>query len=131
MDPVKQGYSLVTQHMVMYNDCNTTDFLFGGRLLAWIDEAAGLYLREFLDRTHLVTARIDEMSFSNPTKLGETVRIYCKIEALGKSSATVTVYVNNLNYGSQHHNEIARTKMVWVSVNQDGRPEEHGKKMVS
>ena len=80
-------------------------------------------------------------------KINEFIKKDIKLKIIGKKkfNKKLNLLLNNsekvtknnsklqvnlaLNYGSKNHNEIARTKMVWVAVNQSGKPEEHGKKM--
>ena len=70
-NPADEGYQLITRHTVMYPDCNTTHKLFGGRLMQWIDEAAGMFVRCEMHREKVVTAHLDRLSFKRPTQLGE------------------------------------------------------------
>lgn len=118
-----EGYQLVSRHTVMYPDCNTTNRLFGGRLMQWIDEAAGMFVRCSMATDRVVTAYVDNLAFRRPTVLGELIEIYCKVLKFGQTSLTISVVVTNLDVSnpSQRRKKL-ETQMVWVSVDSDGRP---------
>ena len=48
-------------HILMYSDINGQNRLFGGQLLKWIDEVAGVTARRHCGR-NVTTASIDQLS---------------------------------------------------------------------
>ena len=127
-EPAKEGYDLVTRHTVMYPDCNTTNKLFGGRLMQWIDEAAGMYVRCQMQRELVVTGHLDQLSFKRATDLAEIIEIYCKVLRFGRTSLKIAVVVTNLDprRPSERRKKL-QTQMVWVAVDEEGRPAEYAK----
>ena len=122
-NPVDEGFQLITRHTVMYPDCNTTHKLFGGRLMQWIDEAAGMFVRCEMHREKVVTAHLDRLSFKRPTELGEIIEIYCKVLRYGRTSLSIAVMVTNLDPEAPAHRRVKlETQMVWVAIDQDGKP---------
>jgi acyl-CoA thioesterase YciA len=119
----EEGFELVTRHTVMYPDCNTTNRLFGGRLLQWVDEAAGMFVRCHMQHDKVVTAHVDRMSFKRPTELGEIIEVYCKLVKYGRTSLSLAVVVTNLDpkAPSQRRTKL-ETQMVWVAIGDDGKP---------
>ena len=63
----------VTRHIVMENHINPHGHVFGGVLLAWMDEGAGLYAMGRTGCVHLVTVSMDEVAFKAPVKRGDQV----------------------------------------------------------
>jgi len=126
-EPAKEGFDLVTRHTVMYPDCNTTNRLFGGRLMQWIDEASGMFVRCHMQHEKVVTAHLDRLSFKRATQLGEIIEIYCKLLRYGKTSLTIAVVVTNLDptAPSQRRAKL-ETQMVWVAIGEDGKPCPYG-----
>ena len=59
-------------HILMYSDINGQNRLFGGQLLKWIDEVAGVTARRHCGR-NVTTASIDQLSFKDGAYLNETV----------------------------------------------------------
>ena len=126
-EPAKEGFDLATRHTVMYPDCNTTNKLFGGRLMQWIDEAAGMFVRCHMQREKVVTAHLDRLSFKRPTELGEIIEIYCKVLHFGRTSLKIAVVVTNLDpKDPSSRRKKLETQMVWVAVDEDGRSTEYG-----
>ena len=124
--PSDEGYDLVTRHTVMYPDCNTTHKLLGGRLMQWIDEAAGMFVRCQMHREKVVTAHLDRLSFKRPTQLGEIIEIYCKVLRFGRTSLHIAVVVTNLDpENPSEHRVKLETQMVWVAIDAEGKPSEY------
>ncbi len=46
IDQKLEGMELATQHIVMSRDLNQHGFLFGGQMLAWIDEGCAMFVME-------------------------------------------------------------------------------------
>jgi acyl-CoA hydrolase len=122
-DHVAEGFQLVSRHTVMYPDCNVTNRLFGGRLMQWIDDAAGMFVRCNMGSDHVVTAQMDQVRFRRPTQLGEIIEIYCKVTRFGRTSLSIALVVTNLdvNQPSAKRKKL-ETQMVWVNVDEQGRP---------
>lgn len=126
-DHVAEGYQLVSRHTVMYPDCNTTNRLFGGRLMQWVDEAAGMFVRCSMATESVVTAQVDQLRFRRPTQLGEIIEIFCKVTRFGRTSLKISVVVTNLDVSNpSKKRRKLETEMVWVSVDETGRPCPYG-----
>ena len=126
-EPNKEGFDLVTRHTVMYPDCNTTNKLFGGRLMQWIDEASGMFVRCHMQREKVVTAHLDRLSFKRPTELGEIIEIHCKVLKFGRTSLKIAVVVTNLDpKDPSSRRKKLETQMVWVAIVDDGKPCSYG-----
>ncbi|KGJ89467.1 acyl-CoA thioesterase [Thalassotalea sp. ND16A] len=85
----------LSRRLVMPNDLNYANALFGGRALEWIDEEAAMYAICQLGTNSLVTKHIGEISFESPALQGDIVEFGLEIKAVGKSSITVSCLVRN------------------------------------
>ncbi|WOH39239.1 hotdog domain-containing protein [Thalassotalea fonticola] len=85
----------LSRRLVMPNDLNYANSLFGGRALEWIDEEAAIYAICQLETNCLVTKHIGEISFQAPAMQGDIVEFGLKTKAVGRSSITVTCLVRN------------------------------------
>ena len=75
MEPRPAKVSLAeTTHMVLPNDTNTLDNLFGGRLLQWLDINCAISAHRHCKRV-VVTVAVNHVSFDRPIKLGDFVTI--------------------------------------------------------
>jgi acyl-CoA hydrolase len=83
--------TLMTE-LVLPNDTNLFGNLMGGRLMYWMDIAAALAAQKHCN-VPCVTASVDNISFENPIKLGNTVHIEAKITRAFNSSMEIHLRV--------------------------------------
>ena len=117
-----ENMDLVTQHIVMAKDLNSYGNLFGGVILAWIDEAAAIYVMEKIKYTNIVTVKMDEVSFNYPGKFGDVIQIYASIEKTGSSSITVVTRAIAMNKKTYEKHEITSSRLVFVCLDETGKP---------
>jgi len=112
------GEPMETHRLVLPGDLNQYGFLFGGRLLAWIDEAS--WIAASLDYRHcqFVTVAMDTVEFHHSVRQGTILRITCNREREGNTSVTYSVTVVDENAGPH---PIFTTRVTFVSVNSEGR----------
>ena len=85
-------------YLVMHRHINGYGRLFGGQLLAWIDELAGIVSKRHSE-SEITTACIDQLNFKHPAVLNDTLVMIGRITYVGKTSMEVRVdsYVESLN----------------------------------
>jgi len=107
-----------THRLVLPGDLNHYGFLFGGRLLAWIDEAS--WIAASLDYPHcqFVTVAMDTVEFHHSVRDGTILRISCKRTREGNTSATYAVEVMDERAGPA---PIFSTRVTFVSVDDAGQ----------
>ncbi len=104
-------------------DLNQHGTLFGGRLLAWIDEEAAIIATTQLGTTDLVTRHLSAVDFVAQANRGDLLEIEYSVEAFGRTSITLGCRVFNAVSG---HDILTLDKIVCVAVDDEGRPVEHG-----
>ncbi len=108
-----------TQRLVLPEDLNHLGFLFGGRLLAWVDEAC--WIAASLDYPHcqFVTIGMDRVEFRHSVREGTILSIACVKEKEGTTSVSYRVEVfDRRNPGAP---PIFSTLVTYVSVDDTGR----------
>jgi len=85
------GFEVVTRHLVMDRDLNAAGHLFGGAMLAWLDEATTTFVMEKTGYTDLVTVGMDDVNFRALAHRGDIVAVYCRVAKTGRSSITIDV----------------------------------------
>lgn len=85
----------LSRRLVMPNDLNYANSLFGGRALEWIDEEAAIYAICQLETNCLVTKHIGEISFESAALQGDVVEFGLAIKKVGTTSITITCLVRN------------------------------------
>ncbi|WP_353136934.1 acyl-CoA thioesterase [Pseudopedobacter sp.] len=114
---------VIMSELVLPNDTNMLHNLMGGRLLHWMDIAAGISAQRHCNNI-AVTASVDNVSFRNPVKLGDVVTIQAKVTRSFHTSMEVriTVYAENIPSGSKiKSNEAFYT---FVALNDNGQKTE-------
>ena len=112
-----------SRRLVKHEDLNPANRLFGGRLLAWIDEEAAIYASCQLSNKLIVTKFISEINFIAPGELGDVVEFGLDVIAVGTSSITLSCEVRNKQ---SKQTIIGIDKLIFVCVNEEGQPEKHG-----
>jgi len=83
-----EGFDPVTRHLVIERDLNPAGNLFGGTVLAWLDESTAVYVMGRIGYTDLVTVSMDDVNFKAPGHRGDIVSIHSRIVRTGSSSVT-------------------------------------------
>lgn len=120
----------------MYEDLNSAGTIFGGKLAAWIDEGTAIYASCQMNARRIVTAKISELVFNQPAKLGDMLEIWCKVKHPGRTSITIETIVTRRSFADDpakpdsilnHYvlkpeSEICRCELVFVCVDEKGKP---------
>ncbi len=110
-----------TVHMVRPNHMNAAGRLFGGMLMQWLDEVAGMVAKRHT-RSNVITASVDNLRFIHGAYNGEMVVIIGKVTYVGNTSLEVRVdtYVEHLEDGMRH--PINRAYFTMVALDENDRP---------
>jgi len=103
----RESLTIMTE-LVLPNDTNTLNNLMGGRLLHWMDIAAAIAAQKHCNRT-VVTASVDNVSFTHPIKLGAIVSIEAQVTRAFRTSVEVrlTVWAQNIPSGNRVESNTA------------------------
>ena len=103
-------------YLVMHKHINGYGRLFGGQLMAWIDELAGIVSQRH-SGSQITTACIDQLNFKHAVMLGDTLVMIGRITYVGTSSMEVRIdsYVEDLE-GMRRMINRAYVVMVAIDV---------------
>ena len=107
--------------LVLPNDTNTLGNLFGGSLLAWMDEIAFVSANRHSKRV-AVTASVNNVSFDKPIKLGDTVTLRAKVSRAFTSSMEVIIDVFIEDRSTDNVVSSNQAIYTFVAVDQNGLP---------
>ena len=113
---------LISTKLCKTGDIGVNDNLFGGILLSWLDEAGGIFASNVACSTNMLTLKMDEVLFKLPVKVKEQIRIYGKVDRLGKTSVSIYLEARRANLKDQSEEVVCSTEMVFVRVNSEGKP---------
>ena len=109
-----------TVRIVRPNHLNGANRLFGGILMQWIDEVAGIVAKRHA-MTNVITASVDNLTFVRGAFQNEMVVIIGKLTWVGTSSMEVLVetYVENIK---RERSLINKAYLVMVSIDEKDKP---------
>ena len=113
-----------TRKWVKPEDLNANGTLFGGQLLAWIDEEAALYTIIQLENSRIVTKYMSEINFIASAKQGDIIEIGIEVTKFGKSSMTLKCEARNK---MTRETILTIDNLIMVNLGEDGKPKPHGK----
>lgn len=113
---VEQSFLLMPRHL------NAAGHLFGGQLLAWIDETAGIVALRHA-QCNVVTVAVDNMYFKAGAGINDVVVLIGRITHVGRSSMEVRIdsYAEKLD-GTR--TMINRAYFVMVATDENQKPVE-------
>jgi acyl-CoA thioesterase YciA len=110
----------VTSKLCMQKDLGVNGNLFGGNMMAWVDEAAAIYAHQTTMEKHLVTKKLNEMIFSYPVKEGDILEFFCETLRIGNTSMTIKVVVFKSERGSLNVVQCLETTAIFIAVDSNG-----------
>lgn len=113
-----------TRKWVKPEDLNANETLFGGRLLAWIDEEAALYSIIQLENKRVVTKYMSEINFMSSAVKGDIVEIGIEVVKFGKSSLNLNCEVRNK---MTLETIVTVDNIIMVNLDENGKSKPHGK----
>lgn len=113
-----------SRKLIKPEDLNANNTLFGGTLLQWIDEEAGIYAMTKLDSAKVVTKYMSEINFVSSARQADVIEIGLRFTRVGRTSITFACEVRNL---FTKKTIITIDQIVFVNVDENERPKPHGK----
>ena len=111
----------VMNEIVLPNDTNVFGNLMGGRLMYWMDIAAGITAVKHCNAP-CMTASVDNLSFKNPIKLGNVVHIEAKITRAFNTSMEIHLKVQGEDNLHQYRYESNEAYFTFVALDPNNRP---------
>jgi len=113
-----------TRKLIKPGDLNANNSLFGGQLLKWIDEEAGIYAMTKLMTPRVVTKFMSEINFVSSANQADVIEIGLQFISIGRTSITFRCEVRNL---FTKKTIISIERIVFVSVDENLKSLPHGK----
>ncbi|GHC51838.1 acyl-CoA thioesterase [Roseibacillus persicicus] len=108
-----------THRLVLPEDLNQFGFLFGGRLLSWVDEASWIAASLDYPNCQFVTIGMEAVSFKHSVREGTILAIESERVREGRTSATYQVKVTR---GRESEGAVIfSTHVSFVNVDDDGQ----------
>lgn len=112
---------VVKTSIVLPPDTNNHGTMFGGKLMAYIDDVAAISAMRH-SRRNIVTASTDSVDFLHPIHTGSSVCLEAFVTFTGTSSMEVFVRVISEELLTGKRNVCALSFLTMVAVDEDGKP---------
>lgn len=108
-------------HLIMQQHLNAGGRLFGGMLMSWLDEVAGIVAMRHGGISRITTAAFDNLQFREPVYKGEILVLVGYVTYVGNTSMEVEIdsYVERPD-GMRHL--VNRAFAVMVAVDENEKP---------
>jgi len=116
---VIDDFELISTHPVKKSDLGFHGNLFGGNLMRWIDSAGAALATQIADTPRMVTVLIDECLFKKPAKEGHLLKIYGKVDSIGRTSVTLKLEARAHNVYSGNQSIILSTNIKFVRIDEN------------
>ena len=116
-----QSTKISMSEMVMPNDTNNLNTLFGGKLMYWMDMAAAICAHKHTNNV-VVTASVDNITFKAPIHKGDIVTLNAFITRVFNSSMEIFIEVTAQNSNKKEKIESNTAFFTFVALNQKGKP---------
>jgi acyl-CoA hydrolase len=124
MKPKRVADSQVTISRLMEpGDANLLGNVHGGVLMKLVDEVGGIAAARHAQRP-VVTVVIDSVTFISPIRVGDLVVLTATLTWVGRTSVEVKVHVEAENILTGHRVHTNSAYVVYVALNENGRPTE-------
>lgn len=93
--PMRHSRTIQTK-LVLPPDTNHLQTIFGGNVLAYIDEIAAITAMKHSNRA-VVTASIDRVDFVSAARVGDVLELEAVVSSTGRTSMEIYVLVHSIN----------------------------------
>ena len=111
---------LISTHFIKTGDVGYHGNLFGGVMLAWLDEAAAAFAAQAADTPRMVTKHIAGLTFQRPCRPGQVIKIYGEVDKIGKTSLTLNMEARRHSVYNGTQRLVVSTQLTFVRIDGDG-----------
>ena len=111
---------LISTHFCKAANVGYHGNLFGGTMLAWLDEAGAAFACQACDTPRMVTKHISAVTFEKPVRPGQIIKIYGDVVKVGKTSITIRLEARRHSVYNGTQRLVCSTEMVFVRIDGDG-----------
>jgi acyl-CoA thioesterase YciA len=117
-----KNMELITTHICKASEIGVHGNMFGGTMMAMIDESAAAYAAQLCDTPRMVTIKIEELVFKKPVRVGNLMKIYGKVIEFGRSSISIYIEVRKHNVYTGEQEVVTHTNIKFVRIDDEGNP---------
>ena len=111
---------LISTHFCKAANVGYHGNLFGGTMLARLDDAGVSFACQICDTPRMVTKKISEVVFHKPVRPGQIIKIYGKVEKMGNRSIIIHLEARRHSVYNGSQKTVLTTDMTFVRIDGDG-----------
>jgi acyl-CoA thioesterase YciA len=115
------GFELVTRRLCLVKDTGHAGVLWGGNMMAWVDEAGAIYAGRCTRNEYMVTKAFTGIDFKHQVRPGDSVDFWGRVTRWGDTSLTIEIKVLAWRPESTERREVLDVKGVFVAIDPQGR----------
>ena len=112
---------LAIRNLVHPKNLNPHGTAFGGFIMAEMDKAASIMVREVIDGK-AVTVFVDNLHFSHPVRSGDIVSVYAEVKKIGRTSITLHISFETRCAVSREEYSVCDALFVFVAIDDNNKP---------
>jgi acyl-CoA thioesterase YciA len=113
--------TLMLRISAMPADTNANGDIFGGWVMARMDQAGGMAGVEFA-HGRVVTVKVDAMTFLKPMQVGDVLCVYTEVGRVGRTSFAVNIEAWAQRFQTVRMEKVTEASFTFVAVDDNGRP---------
>ena len=114
------GPVLISTHICKGQNIGVHGNLFGGVMLAWLDEAGAAFSAQVCGSPRMVTKCISRVVFDRPVRPGQIIKIYGDVLKIGTSSITLKLTAKRHSVVNGSQKPVCAVEMTFVRIDGDG-----------
>ena len=112
---------LTVRTMAMPADTNANGDIFGGWVMARMDQAGGIAgVRRA--RGRVVTVKVQAMNFLRPVRVGDVLSIYTRVGRIGRTSMDIEIEAWARRFLTGEEDKVTDGVFTFVSITDEGKP---------
>ena len=116
---VKDSY-VIMHELILPNDTNNLDTVFGGKVMQYMDLCAAMSAYKFA-RTAVVTASVDRLDFLAPARVGDMLILKSSVNYSHNTSMEIGVHIDAENVKTGKRRHTASAYLTFVSLDSNGK----------
>jgi acyl-CoA hydrolase len=112
---------MTTARLMMPTDANVLGNVFGGAIMRYMDEIAGIVAWRHAGK-NVVTASIDRMNFFAPVYVGNLLILKASVNYVGTTSMEIGVRIEAHDPSTRKGTHTGSCYLTFVALDEKGRP---------
>lgn len=113
-------HELITRRLCLIKDTGHAGVLWGGNMMAWVDEAGAIYAGRVARNALLVTKAFTEIDFLSRVVPGDVVSFYGRVARIGRTSLSIDLHVTATRPGEDAERDVLNVTGVFVAIDETG-----------